>query len=151
MITAIMAPSKTVFSDTFRHARICSRMKPTELFIGFIMILPFFGILVWQWIQFGMMGQSCAPGMEMVFRTGKLHPIGNEIWGKALGIIWHHAEEVGLAWQVHHATIAVPVTMEASAIDHGGSEIRCILRCGCERGERENKEVRRIRRRKSKR
>ena len=124
MIFAIMALSKTVFLIHADTARICSRMKPTEFLIGFITVLPLFCILVWQWIQFGIMGQSWAPGMEIVFRTGKLHPIGNAIWGKAnlLGIIWHGAEEVGLARQVHHATIAAPVTVDSSAIDHGGSE-----------------------------
>jgi hypothetical protein len=47
--------------------------------------------------------------------------------GKAnsLGIIWHRAVEVDFAWQVHNATIATPVTVEASAIGHGGSEMRC--------------------------
>lgn len=67
------------------------------------------------------MGQSWALGMEM------LHSIGNAIWGKAnlLGIIWHRAEEVGLVWQAHHATIAALVTMEASAINHGGSVMQC--------------------------
>lgn len=61
------------------------------------------------------------------FQNRQIASIGNATWGKAnsLGIIWHRAVEVDFAWQVHHATIATPVTVEASAIGHGGSEMRC--------------------------